>query len=56
MPLYMLVQITYGNKKNIGLFDTHVKALALQTAIELEEFTNGSLVGVNFEIEEWYVK
>lgn len=61
MPLYMLVKvegssITFGHRENMGLFDTQVKALALQTSIELELFDSGSLAGVSFYIEEWYAQ
>lgn len=56
MPLYMLVQITYGYKDNVGLFDSQAKALAAQTSLELENFDSGGLCGISFEIEEWYAK
>lgn len=56
MSLYMLVQITNGNKDNIGLFDSRVKAMAVQTSLELESFDHGRLLGLSFIIEEHFVK
>lgn len=56
MPLYMLVQTTYGHKDNMGLFDSRAKALALQTSLELENFDGSGLCGIGFYIEEWHVK
>lgn len=56
MPLYMLVQITYGHKDNMGLFDSRAKALALQSSLELENFDASGLCGISFEIEEHFVK
>lgn len=56
MPLYMLVQITYGHKDNVGLFDSRAKAMSLQTSLELENFDGSGLCGISFEIEEWYLK
>lgn len=56
MPLYMLVKVDFGHRENIGLFDTQAKALAYQTNLELEQFDSGSLAGISFYTEEWFVK
>lgn len=59
MPLYMLVKVdrfAQGHRENIGLFDSQAKALALQTSLELELFDSGSLAGISFYIEEFYVR
>lgn len=56
MPLYMLVQITNGHKENIGLFDSHAKAMSAQTSITMKEFDSGNLCGISFKIEEHFVK
>jgi len=56
MPLYMLIQISYGQRDNMGLFDSQAKALAYQTSLQLEHFDGSGLCGISFEIEEWYVK
>lgn len=56
MPLYMLVKVDFGHRENMGLFDSQVKALALQTSLELELFDSGSLAGISFYIEEHYLK
>ena len=56
MPLYMLVKVDFGHRENVGLFDTQAKALALQTNLELELFDSGNLCGVNFYVEEHFVK
>lgn len=56
MPLYMLVKVDFGHRENIGLFDTQVKALALQTSLELELFENSNLCGISFYVEEHFVK
>lgn len=56
MPLYMLVKVDFGHRENIGLFDTQAKALALQTSLELELFDSGSLAGISFYVEEYYIK
>jgi hypothetical protein len=52
----MLVQITYGHRDNMGLFDSQAKAMALRTSLELELFDSGSLAGISFYIEEHFVK
>jgi hypothetical protein len=55
----MLVKVNrYAQEhcENIGLFDSQAKALAVQTALELESFDNGSLAGISFYIEEFYVR
>lgn len=59
MPLYMLIKVNryaQEHRENIGLFDTQAKALAAQTALELESFDSGSLAGISFYIEEFYVR
>lgn len=56
MPLYMLVKVDFGHRENIGLFDSQAKALALQTSLELKLFDSGSLVGISFYVEEFYVR
>lgn len=59
MPLYMLIKVNrcaQEHRENIGLFDTQAKALAMQTAFELELFDSGSLVGISFYIEEFQVR
>lgn len=61
MPLYMLIKvegssITFGHRENMGLFDSQAKALALQTSLELELFDSGSLAGISFYIEEYFVQ
>lgn len=56
MPLYMLVKVDFGHRENIGLFDTQAKAIALQTSLELELFDSGSLAGISFYVEEYYLK
>lgn len=56
MPLYMLVKVDFGNRENMGLFDTQAKVMALQTSLELELFDSGSLAGISFYIEEHFVK
>ena len=56
MPLYLLVKVDYGHRENLGLFDTHAKALAMQTAEELKLFDSGSLCGVSFYVEEMIVR
>lgn len=56
MPLYMLVKVDFGHRENMGLFDTQVKVLALQTSLELELFDSCNLCGISFYIEEHFVK
>lgn len=56
MPLYMLVKSDFGHRENIGLFDSFEKAEAVQASMEVEEFDSGSLAGISFYIEEWFVK
>lgn len=55
----MLVKVdrcTHGHHENMGLFDTQVKAMSLQTSLELELFDSGSLAGISFYIEEHQVR
>jgi hypothetical protein len=52
----MLIKVDFEHRENIGLFDTQAKALAAQTASELESFDSGSLAGVSFYIEEHRVR
>lgn len=56
MIVYVLVKTTDGYKDNVSLFDSQVKALSAQTSLQMEQFDNANLVGVSFDIEEWYVK
>ena len=56
MKAYLLVKVDFGHKTNLGLFDTHAKALAMQTAEELKLFDSGSLAGVSFYVEEMFVR
>lgn len=56
MIVYILVKTDFRHKTNIGVFDTHAKALAIQTAIELESFDSGSLEGISFYVEEFQVR
>lgn len=56
MLLYMLVKVDFGHRENMGLFDIQAKALALQTALELELFDSGSLARISFYVEEHFVK
>jgi hypothetical protein len=56
MPLYMLVKVDFGQRENMGLFDSQAKALSLQTSLELELFDSDSLAGISFHIEEWYAQ
>ena len=56
MTSYILVKSDYGHKTNVGVFDTQEKARAYQSALELELFDSGSLCGISFYVEEFYVR
>lgn len=56
MKTYMLIKVAFGHRENLGLFDTHAKALSAQTAEELKLFDSGSLAGISFYIEEMIVR
>lgn len=56
MPLYMLIKVDFGHRENVGLFDTRDKALSAQTSLEMKQFDSGSLEGISFYVEEWFVK
>lgn len=56
MKTYLLIKLDFGHRENLGLFDTHAKALAMQTAEELKLFDSGNLCGVSFYVEEWNVR
>ena len=56
MQIFILVKIDFGHRENLGLFDTHAKALSAQTAEELKLFDSGNLCGVSFYVEEHFVK
>ena len=56
MKAYLLVKVDFEHRENLGLFDTHAKAKALQIAEELKLFDSGSLCGISFYVEEWEVR
>lgn len=56
MKAYLLIKVDFGHRENLGLFDTHAKALSAQTSEELKLFDSGSLAGVSFYVEEHYIK
>ena len=56
MKTYLLVKVDFGHRENLGLFDTHAKALSAMTAEELKLFDSGNLCGISFYVEEHQVK
>lgn len=56
MQVFVLVKTDFRHKTNIGVFDTHAKALAMQTSLEMELFDSGDLCGIGFYVEEHFVK
>lgn len=56
MILFILVKVDFGDKANIGVFDTYDKAKAYQSGLELELFDSGGLAGISFYIEEFRVQ
>ena len=54
--VFILVKVDFSNKEIVDVFDTEEKAKAVQASLESASFDNCYIVGLNFYIEEHFVK